>query len=94
MKTFIDRLRDCSVDVLTKMAKRQKQDIAIRQRDLDTIEGVLKEKQAPADAEREVIEMGLCEVEHTMMRPNRLYRFVVLPNCEKCQKLADVYKNT
>ena len=37
-----------------------------------------------------VIEMGLCEVQHIMLRPNQLYRFVVMPDCEKCKAL-DVY---
>ena len=37
-----------------------------------------------------VIEMGLCEVEHVMLHPNQLYRFVVMPDCDKCKSL-DVY---
>ena len=37
-----------------------------------------------------VIEMGLCEVEHVMLRPNQLYRFIVMPGCDKCKAL-DVY---
>ena len=39
-----------------------------------------------------VIEMGLCEIEHTLFRPGILYRFVVMPDCEKCKAL-DVYKD-
>jgi hypothetical protein len=34
--------------------------------------------------------MGLCEVEHVFLRPNQLYRFVVMPGCDKCKAL-DVY---
>jgi len=39
----------------------------------------------------EIIEMALCEVDHVMLRPNRLYRFIVMPNCPACEKLASVY---
>ena len=46
--------------------------------------------QVPAQCDCSVIEMGLCEVEHIMLRPNQLYRFVVMPDCEKCKAL-DVY---
>ncbi len=42
--------------------------------------------------ESDCIEMGLCEVKHVMLRPNQLYRFVVMPGCKKCEKL-DVYKS-
>ena len=43
-----------------------------------------------AESDCSVIEMGLCEVEHVMLRPNQLYRFIVMPGCEKCRAL-DVY---
>jgi len=43
-----------------------------------------------AESDCSVIEMGLCEVEHVMLRPNQLYRFTVMPGCDKCKSL-DVY---
>jgi hypothetical protein len=43
-----------------------------------------------AESDCSVIEMGLCEVEHVMLRPNQLYRFIVMPGCDKCKAL-DVY---
>ncbi len=36
----------------------------------------------------EPIELGLCEVEHIFLKPNQLYVFVVIPDCEKCAQLA------
>ena len=42
----------------------------------------------------EVIEMGLCEVSHIFLRPNVLYRFVILPNCKECARLGSAYDNT
>jgi len=42
---------------------------------------------------QEPIELGLCEVEHIMLRPNQLYRFIVMPGCEKCKAL-DVYSSS
>jgi hypothetical protein len=41
--------------------------------------------------DNKVIEMGLCEVEHIMLRPNVLYRFVIMPDCPRCKELASVY---
>jgi len=35
-----------------------------------------------------VVEMGLCEVSQVGLNPNQLYRFVEMPGCEKCKKLA------
>jgi len=35
----------------------------------------------------EVIEMNICEVEHIVLRANKLYRFLIDPNCEKCKKM-------
>ncbi len=35
-----------------------------------------------------VIVMGLCEIPHIMLRPNQLYRFVVMPGCKKCEAAA------
>lgn len=43
-------------------------------------------------ADDNVIEMGLCEVEHVMLRPNVLYRFVVMPDCSRCKELAAAYE--
>ena len=39
-----------------------------------------------------VIEMGLCEVAHVMLRTNQLYRFIAMPGCDKCKSL-DVYSS-
>ena len=36
----------------------------------------------------DVIEMGLCEVPMIGLRPNQLYRFVVMPDCENCKAAA------
>ena len=36
-------------------------------------------------------EMALCEVNYIHLHPNVLYRFVVVPGCEKCQK-ENVYE--
>jgi hypothetical protein len=51
----------------------------------------MNEKDIPVAQPETVIEMGLCEVDHIMLRPNRLYRFVVMPNCKKCEELASAY---
>ena len=45
-----------------------------------------------SDRKESVTVMGLCEVEHVFLRPNQLYRFVVMPGCDKCKAL-DVYSN-
>lgn len=37
----------------------------------------------------DVLEMGLCETEHVLLKPNRTYRFVVMPDCDRCKELAD-----
>jgi len=34
-----------------------------------------------------VIEMNICEYEHLVLRANRLYRFRIDPNCEKCKRM-------
>ena len=36
--------------------------------------------------------MGLCEVPHIMLRPEQLYRFVVMPDCQKCKDAAAPYQ--
>ena len=43
-----------------------------------------------AESACKVTEMGLCEVRGIVLRPNQLYRFLVMPGCEKC-KAEDVY---
>lgn len=43
-------------------------------------------------AAQSVIEMGLCEYPHVGLRPNQLYRFIVMPNCDKCKAEAEAYK--
>jgi hypothetical protein len=47
MKTFIDKLREVPVDHLEKMISCQKNQIKTSQRDLETMERVLDEKQEP-----------------------------------------------
>jgi hypothetical protein len=42
--------------------------------------------------EPEVIELALCESKHLVLRPNTLYKFIVIPTCEECKKLASVYE--
>lgn len=46
---------------------------------------------ADGSASDEVIEMGLCEVPHIFLRPNQLYRFVVMPGCKACTDAAVPY---
>jgi len=38
-----------------------------------------------SDRKESVTVMGLCKVEHVFLRPNQLYRFVVMPGCDKCK---------
>jgi hypothetical protein len=38
------------------------------------------------------IEMALCEQEFLILRPDTLYIFRVIPNCERCKALAEAYK--
>ena len=52
----------------------------------------LKAKDDLIHENEEVIEMGLCEVPHIMLRPDQLYRFVVMPDCEKCKDAAAPYR--
>ncbi len=35
-----------------------------------------------------VTELRLCEQRHTVLKPNRLYRFTVDENCAKCKEIA------
>ena len=37
-----------------------------------------------------VIEMGLCEVDHILLQPDRLYIFRVIPGCKTCEALASI----
>lgn len=37
-----------------------------------------------------ICEMGLCEVGHIFLKPNQLYRFVVIEGCKKCAALAHI----
>jgi hypothetical protein len=41
--------------------------------------------------EEKVIEMALCETQILFLRPNQLYRFVVIPGCAECARLAAIY---
>ena len=44
MKTWHDRLKDCSVELIRQRIVVQKANLAIMERDIDMMEGVLKEK--------------------------------------------------
>ena len=44
MKTYVDKLRECSEDHLRMMIKREQQEIEIKKRDLSLIQDVLMEK--------------------------------------------------
>ena len=52
-------------------------------RDVEALLNALK-------AEEKIVEMALCEVDHISLRPNSLYRFIVMPDCEACARL-DIY---
>lgn len=36
------------------------------------------------------VDLALCEQEHLILRPDILYRFIVHPNCERCNELATI----
>lgn len=38
-------------------------------------------------------ELALCESGMVIPKPNELYRFVIVPNCDSCAKLAAVYSD-
>jgi hypothetical protein len=44
MKSWPDKLRETPIDNLTRMIAKQKSEIKIKQRDLETMEKILKEK--------------------------------------------------
>jgi hypothetical protein len=46
----------------------------------------------PVKLEGNVIELGLCEYQHLHLRPNQLYRFIVMPECSKCEAEAAIAK--
>jgi hypothetical protein len=39
----------------------------------------------------EVLELALCEQNHLVFKPNQLYRFVAMPDCDACKTLMDAY---
>ena len=39
-----------------------------------------------------VMEIPLCEINHIFLKPNELYRFVVIPGCKACERLAELAK--
>lgn len=41
----------------------------------------------------QIIEMGLCETEQVILKPDQLYKFVEMPNCKRCAELAKFNKN-
>lgn len=42
--------------------------------------------------DEEVVEMSLCEVPHIMLRPDQLYRFAVMSDCQKCKDATEPYR--
>ncbi len=44
------------------------------------------------EIKQDVIELAMCEQEHLILRPNRLYMFVVHKGCKRCEELAKVYE--
>lgn len=46
-----------------------------------------------SETKQEPVEMGLCEVKHTYLRPNVLYIFRELEGCEECKRLAQIYRD-
>lgn len=38
-----------------------------------------------------VTTLALCEVDKIIPRPGQLYRFVVMPDCEECERLGKGY---
>ncbi len=41
----------------------------------------------------EVITLALCEQSWLTLRPNQLYKFEIMPDCEECLRLAEVYED-
>lgn len=37
----------------------------------------------------EVTELSLCEQDRLVLKPDQLYRFVVMPNCKRCIDLVN-----
>jgi transposase len=48
MKTYIDRLRECPIEFLKAMIKRQEAEAEIIKRDLETMKRVLAERSSSA----------------------------------------------
>jgi hypothetical protein len=44
MKTYIDRLRECPIEMLKNKIKRQEAEVKIAQHDLETMMGVMEER--------------------------------------------------
>ncbi len=42
----------------------------------------------------EVVDLALCETERLVLRQGQLYRFTALPDCARCQELAEAYHKT
>lgn len=38
--------------------------------------------------EKDICELALCETRHIYLKPNQLYRFVIIPDCKECERLA------
>jgi len=51
MKTYIDRLRNCPIEMLKAQIKRQEAEAEIIKRDLETMKRVLDERAANAGAD-------------------------------------------
>jgi len=52
------------------------------------IEEAVVKLEAVDDKPSEVYEMNICEISGTFLQADRLYRFIVQPNCIKCVEAA------
>lgn len=52
---------------------------------------VVKKKTGKTKQSTDIVEVALCEVSRILLRPDQLYRFVVMDNCSECAHLAAIY---
>lgn len=46
----------------------------------------------PTEPSLDIVELALCESTFILPRPNQLYKYYVGDGCEKCEAIANVYK--
>lgn len=46
----------------------------------------------PTEPSLDIVELALCESPFILPRPNQLYKYYVGEGCEKCETIANVYK--